>query len=120
VDLASAIETMVRVIPGPRFEIDIDPELKVASLQHAEVLLRCVQEAITNALRHGRPRTLTVRLGRDADALRLVVEDDGHPSPQLRDGNGLTGMRERLAALKGRLALEATGRGVRLTAELPA
>lgn len=120
VDLPGAIATLVRVIPGPRFEIDIDPELKVASLQHAEVLLRCVQEAITNALRHGRPRALAIRLRREGDALRLVVEDDGHPAPQLREGNGLTGMRERLVALKGHLALEATGRGVRLTAELPA
>jgi signal transduction histidine kinase len=120
VDLASAIETMVRVIPGPRFEIDIDPELKVASLQHAEVLLRCAQEGITNALRHGRPQSLAVRLRREGGALRLTVEDDGHPAPQLREGNGLTGMRERLLALKGRLSLEATGRGVRLTAELPA
>lgn len=120
VDLAAAIQTLVRVIPGPHFEIDIDPELKVANLQHAEVLLRCVQEGITNALRHGRPRSLTVRLQREGGALRLTVEDDGHSAPQLREGNGLTGMRERLLALKGHLSLEATGRGVRLTAELPA
>lgn len=120
IDLAAAIHTLVRVIPGPRFELDIDPTLKVAGVQQAEVLLRCVQEAITNALRHGRPRTLTVRLARHGDDLRLTVEDDGHVAPKLREGNGLTGMRERLAALKGRLAVEATGRGVRLTAELPA
>lgn len=120
IDLAAAIQTLVRVIPGPRFELDIDPGLKVASIPQAEVLLRCAQEAITNALRHGHPRTLTVQLLRHRDELRLTVEDDGHAAPKLREGHGLTGMRERLAALKGRLAVEATGRGVRLTAELPA
>ncbi len=120
VDLAAAVQTLVAVIPGPRFELDLDPGLKVAGVQQAEVLLRCVQEAITNALRHGRPRTLSVRLARHGDELRLTVEDDGHVAPKLREGNGLTGMRERLAALQGRLAVEATGRGVRLTAELPA
>ena len=43
----------------------------------ADTVLRTVQEALTNAARHGQAKLLDVRLHRDHDRLRVEIEDDG-------------------------------------------
>jgi signal transduction histidine kinase len=59
-------------------------------------------------------------LRRDDDALRLDIRDDGRGSGELRAGNGLSGMRERLEAVGGGLDVGRTDTGgVRLQAWLP-
>jgi signal transduction histidine kinase len=83
---------------------------------------RIVQEALTNVLRHAGPATATVRLTYGEDHFAVQVEDDGHGAagwPPV-GGTGLLGMRERVAALGGRL--EAGPRpagGFRVLATLP-
>ena len=93
----------------------------VADPALAEAVLRTVQEALTNAARHGQANLLDVRVHRDGAALRVDIEDDGRATLPLREGHGLTGMRERIDALGGSLRIEraATG-GVRIEASLPA
>ena len=92
---------------------------------------RIVQEALTNALKHGGPRTgAEVRLRGDADGITVEVLDDGRgapvPSPSAAPdtaalGHGLVGMRERVQLLGGHLeAGPRTGRGFRVVARLPA
>jgi signal transduction histidine kinase len=61
-----------------------------------------------------------VRLHRDGGRLAINVEDDGYVRGDLREGNGLSGMRERLAAAGGTLMLSTTARGaLRIDASLP-
>lgn len=96
------------------------PELQLGARQVA-ALERVLREAVTNALKHGQPRRLTVRIGLVAQRLRLEVQDDGDraASPDTwREGRGLRNMRRRLEELGGALELAAAG-GVRLGAELP-
>ena len=53
--------------------------------------------------------------------LRVAIEDDGQASADWHEGNGIAGMRERLAALHGRVRLQRNARGaMRIDAELPA
>lgn len=120
VDLRAAFEVLARPMPGVRIGIDIEDGLRVDDIDRAETLLRCAQEAITNALRHGRAGRIDLRLHRVIDGLQLVVENDGLAPTDLRPGNGLTGMRERVEALGGTLAFAPTPpRGLRLTVALP-
>ncbi|WP_327407273.1 histidine kinase [Streptomyces sp. NBC_01288] len=66
---------------------------------------RIVQEALTNAVRHGGRADLTVRVGvheRDG-ALRVDVTDDGAGSGSAPPGFGLVGMRERVRSVGGTL-----------------
>ncbi|MBL8243957.1 MAG: sensor histidine kinase [Rhodanobacteraceae bacterium] len=121
IDLPAAIATLAQQIPGTRFRLDLDPGLRVEDVDRAEILLRCAQEGITNALRHGRPSTIEVGLHQHADRLELRIGNDGAPLRAPHFGNGLTGMRERLAAAGGLLDLtpRASG-GADLTAVLPA
>jgi signal transduction histidine kinase len=121
IDLPAAITTLTQQIPGMRFRLDLDPALRVEDVDRAEILLRCAQEGITNALRHGRPSTIEVGLHRHADRLELRIGNDGVPLRAPRFGNGLTGMRERLAAVGGLLDLKPrVAGGADLTAVLPA
>jgi signal transduction histidine kinase len=68
-------------------------------------LLRVAHEAMLNAVRHGAPRRIDVRLSFAEPGLTLSVRDDGRGfdparSPGIDAGHfGLTGMRERAAAL---------------------
>ncbi|MBF6239094.1 sensor histidine kinase [Nocardia otitidiscaviarum] len=83
---------------------------------------RIVQEALTNITRHAAAATASVRLDYRPDALVVRVDDDGRalPDSEPAPGVGLLGMRERVAALGGRLRAEprADG-GFRVHAELP-
>ncbi|PXY26926.1 sensor histidine kinase [Prauserella muralis] len=83
---------------------------------------RIVQEALTNVVRHAGAATASVRLAYGADALTIVVEDDGSAAPgnEPVPGVGLIGMRERVSALGGRLRAgpRAEG-GFRVEASLP-
>lgn len=63
-----------------------------------------VSEALTNVAKHARGATVTILLAADHD-LHVSVVDDGPGGAELRTGHGLAGMRERLAAFGGTLAL---------------
>jgi signal transduction histidine kinase len=82
---------------------------------------RIVQEALTNALKHSNPGSVTVTLAfRDA-GLELEVVDDGTPTPgAATTGQGIIGMRERVALLGGQLETgQREAGGFRVAARLP-
>jgi signal transduction histidine kinase len=87
------------------------------------MLYRAVQEALTNVLKHAEASRVTVRLTRGDKSVVLVVHDDGKgfdPLAARQDGLGLVGMRERVALLGGRFAVESSvGAGTMLRAEIP-
>lgn len=121
IDLPSAITTLTEQIPGTRFKVDIDPGLRVADVETAEILLRCAQEGITNALRHGRASEIRVSCRRSGDCIELAVRNNGAQLKSVPFGNGLTGMRERLSEAGGDLTLTAlSGGGAELLAAVPA
>ena len=93
----------------------VAPDVMLALPRERELaLFRAVQEGITNVLRHAQATRLQVTMQVDGDDVRLTVDDDGSGPPsrvqlteQERGGHvGLVGMRERLAALGGRMSLE--------------
>jgi signal transduction histidine kinase len=79
------------------------PELAPLPIKIA--LLRTLQEALSNATRHGGGADVAVTLSRESDGLRLIVADHGpgfNPDAAARSGRlGLAGMRERAELLGG-------------------
>jgi signal transduction histidine kinase len=90
--------------------LDLPATLAVDDVSRAELLLRCVQEIITNTVRHAQARNLWIRLEERSDGIRLYARDDGRGADAVACGNGLTGMRERFAMLAGHVEFS-TGRG---------
>jgi signal transduction histidine kinase len=83
---------------------------------------RIVQEALTNTLKHSNPTNVTVTLGYRDARLELEVVDDGTPTRvgEATTGQGLVGMRERVALLGGELETgHREGGGFRVAARLP-
>lgn len=120
VNLAEALHKLVEGVPQPKIHLEIPPGFSVTDPQRAQVLLRCAQEVITNAVRHARAKNLWLVLETRDNELHLTAKDDGQGMSQPRIGNGLSGMRERLRQLGGGLDLDtALGRGFILHAHLP-
>lgn len=120
-DIDTALRALAAPYPRPALQLSIDAGVVVEDPALAETVLRTVQEALTNAARHGLADTLDVRLRRDGAMLRVDIEDDGRVTLPLREGHGLTGMRERIDALGGSLRIERAARGgVRIEAAFPA
>ncbi|HET6633291.1 MAG TPA: sensor histidine kinase [Rhodanobacteraceae bacterium] len=120
-DLRAALHELAAGVPGLDVRLKLPPRFTVQDPRRAEVVLRCAQEIITNAVRHARAEHLWVRFERTPEGeLWLEARDDGCGSENLRPGNGITGMRERLAEFGGRLTITtATNRGFALDAWLP-
>jgi signal transduction histidine kinase len=90
------------------------PDCRLAS-EVETALYRIVQEALTNALRHARPRRIAVEVREEGPHIRAVIQDDGQGFDvaaawaQRGDrGLGLIGMRERAEALGGTLEIRST------------
>ena len=120
-DLETALRALAAPLPKPRLHLHIADDVQVGDPALAETLLRLVQEALTNAARHADAEVLSVALTREGRDVVLRIEDDGSGSATVREGNGLTGMRERIAAAHGSFARGTTALGgFRIEARLPA
>lgn len=120
VDLGPALRALTERLPGPRVELDLEPELRVAEVGQAQALLRCVQEGLTNALRHSGARHVRVSVRRAGDAVQAEVSDDGRGQANTVAGHGLTGMRERIEEAGGQLEIDSPpGGGFRVRARMP-
>lgn len=107
--------------PDIAFTADIALDDEALDETAKETIYRVVQESLTNAVRHGQPSRIAVTVGRAVDGelcVRVADDGSGGPVPAGDIGFGLAGMRERLAALGGRLAIESGG-GWTVTASLP-
>ena len=87
-----------------------------------ENLLHIGQEALTNALKHARPRNFETRLIFNSKEFRLELRDDGNGFriKDQHDGLGLEGMRERAEQMGGRLKVaSARGKGTTIVVTVP-
>jgi signal transduction histidine kinase len=109
---------------GLEVRAETDGEVRRLPFAVDVAAFRIVQEALTNVTRHAGPATATVRVSYGDRDLTLQVDDDGRGQQghgrEPGSGKGITGMRERAAALGGDLeAAPRPGGGFRVQARLP-
>lgn len=81
---------------------------------------RVISEALANAVKHSRARSLVIRLDHSGDRLRIEVSDDGVGGAHLNGGAGMRGMADRVDALDGVLVVDSPlGGGTRVAVEVP-
>ena len=103
---ADAVELQYALAP-----VRLPPEIET-------VLALTVREAVTNIQRHARARHAEVTLSSTPREVKLCISDDGRGGA-IAPGNGLSGMRERIEALGGRLRIESAPGKTRLEACIP-
>ena len=117
--LAAEIVQARRALASAGVQLTTDVDLVTLSERETGVLCLVVREAVTNVIRHAQATACSLQLHRDGQQVRMTVEDNGTGS-EGAEGNGLRGMRERLAACGGSLSRQGiAGGGTRLLAELP-
>ncbi|GAB2619465.1 hypothetical protein Aab01nite_33530 [Paractinoplanes abujensis] len=85
----------------------------------ATAIYRVVQEALTNTVRHACAQRVVITLRYAPASVVVDVQDDGTAPEVVIDGNGIAGMRERVAALGGALTAGGSDRGFCVRATIP-
>lgn len=120
IDIAAAIEPLLQSVPNLHIEFKADQDLRLDDASLAQVVLRCVQELITNTIKHAGARKLELTLQKLDNLLILKAEDDGSGASMAKLGNGLQGMKERVSALNGQMLIQtAPGRGFNVCITVP-
>ena len=121
IDLTQALRSLTEGVPGLQVHLTIPPRFGVEDPRRAQMLLRCVQEILTNTIRHAHARHLWLTFRHTGpDELCLDARDDGRGSQVFQPGNGLNGMRERLSEFDGTVDFRTDpSGGFALTARLP-
>lgn len=111
---------------GQQAELSLDGEVDEAG-DHGAVVLRVVQESLSNAARHAGPCTVTVSLSGSPEVIMVDVHDDGvgftpgngQPAGPV-NGHGLAGMAARVTEVSGTVTVEsAPGEGCTVSAVVP-
>ncbi len=120
IGLADALRVLVDAVPEPRIHLQIADDLPVSDPLRAQTVVRCVQEIVTNTLRHAHATNLWIALSRSDSGLTISARDDGRGVKEVRPGHGLIGMRERVEAVGGRLEIHSeAARGFEINAWIP-
>jgi len=110
IGLAEAVQNLVefwkRRYPDIAYQATVAPDCRTLGARADTTVYRLVQECLSNAVRHGRPQSVTVCVDRDPTGSEVIVKvvDDGLGSHAGSGaGYGLIGMGERVRAMGGRL-----------------
>ena len=103
------------------------PRSRIAALPtHIAVdIYRIAQECLTNAVKHGSPTEIRLKVEyptQEKRAVSMVVEDNGGGDAihfNKGDGHGISGMRERIVALGGQISIGNAASGIRVAALIP-
>lgn len=120
VDLQQVLIALTTGVPEPIVHLDIPPSLTLTDPEQAQTVLRCVQEVVTNSVKHAKAKNLWISVEMLEDCMQLVAADDGIGADKVKMGNGLAGMKERVETLGGSLDIQSShGLGFVLTVKLP-
>jgi len=115
-----------RMVDGGQvhLNVSVSGNVRAIPIRISDTLFRIGQEAIANAVRHARPKTVNIVLRYEGSAVRLVVEDDGVGFGDVGDslGFGVRGMRKRAQAISAAFQIISScgeGTRVQVTAALP-
>ncbi len=120
VNLKQVLLALTTGVPEPEVQLEMPNNLTLTDPQQAQMILRCVQEIVTNCVKHAKAKHLWISINMHAGYLELTATDDGVGVDKVELGNGLQGMKERVESLGGSLDVKSSlGHGFVLTVKLP-
>ena len=116
--LGPAVARLAARMPLPVKVLEI-PEARLPPPVESSVYF-VVSEALTNVAKHSGARTATVRVGTGEGRLTVEISDDGNGGADIRQGTGLSGLADRVAALDGELTVTSVpSAGTTVQVEIP-
>lgn len=116
--LTSEIAASTAALGAANIQAQVRGDRTAIPADAGAILAMTLREAVTNVIRHADAGRCTIELVRHAERLSLTVADDG-AGRAIVEGNGLTGMRQRLVAAGGELVIRSDA-GTTLVASVPA
>ncbi|PGC71328.1 sensor histidine kinase [Bacillus toyonensis] len=116
------LDQIKAILQAANIELEIEQEASASSLSPIEqnILGMCLREAVTNVVKHSKATQCTVSVLESQGELILKVEDNGIGlENQNNDGNGIRGMKERIALIDGFVELNTIHSGTLLTVKVP-
>ncbi len=104
-DFLGAIRAMISDFKelGVIIDLSIEGSYKITDIKLKNALYRICQEAVTNAVRHGLAKKITLLLCYMDDRIKLFIADDGLGCKNIKKGIGLSGMEQRVKEYKGNI-----------------
>ena len=135
IDIAKAIKGIESSFPKLTINVT-GTELNIENIELLHDLLRCIQEAVTNAVKHGNASVVNICLISTDSTIEVEITDNGNGyanrsryvnenqnnkqlNTTLPFGNGLTGMQERLSSYNGTATFEIIGTQVTINLNIP-
>ncbi|WP_332651184.1 sensor histidine kinase [Lysinibacillus sp. 54212] len=106
--LKKYLSTIMEYNPGVQIHFLSQGQEKRISSEHEVAMFRLVQECVTNAIKHGKPKEISVKLEWIRECVNIVVKDDGKgfdKSVVKEQSFGIIGMTERVDLLNGRMEI---------------
>ncbi len=100
-EFTKMLSLMCEQVPKLTIHQQIETSLSLEQMHIARALLSCIQEAITNTLKHSNANEFWIALTKTDEQLYLKLNDNGSVKNKLIMGNGLKGMQERIEELNG-------------------
>ena len=120
IDVRRAVALLVEGLPYPTIHLSLTGDLRVEDSIRAHTLLRCIQEIVTNTLRHSSAQNLWLEIYQAHGGVEVRAKDDGCGTESVEVGNGISAMRRRLEKIGGRLRIDsALGNGFEVNAWMP-
>ncbi|OFD70659.1 MULTISPECIES: sensor histidine kinase [Bacillus cereus group] len=116
------LEQIKAILQAANIELEVKQEASASSLSPIEknILGMCLREAVTNVVKHSKATRCAVAVLESQGELILTVEDNGIGlADQNQDGNGIRGMKERIALIDGFVELNTINPGTLLTVKVP-
>lgn len=119
IDFRQSLNLLLKNTPHLNVQLEFDDSLSIENIDTAQTLFRCIQEAITNSLKHGSAKHIWIKINRQKGEIITHIHDDGIVKRNWKKGNGLTGMEERVSERYGKLDVSVEGNALHYHIVLP-
>ena len=119
IDIKALIDLWCSYIPTISIHTEIDERITWQDFTITETLSFCILEALTNSMRHANSTEVTIVIRQHQQRLLITIDDNGQTTGEIKFGNGLNGMLERIESVSGTLHADHVDGHFRLTIELP-
>jgi signal transduction histidine kinase len=115
VALKDALIALLDNLPRLKTQLHFDDNLNINEVITADTIIKCVQECLTNTLKHGTADMLLLDVNKDQQGIAVNISDNGKFIKHFDMGNGLKGITERLSLLGGSVNFTHDNKGFQKT-----